>query len=246
MARKHFKKLPARTLLDSYFNPSAGQIPVLFLDSSAVIDIERIVRMPEITKTYPHPSQSASLILSGLEQVSGTLAFCPEILYEIRTHHQNHRINGRREISDGVMTFINSRIHRSKQVTDVSQTFLDVDDDAHYALKQSVYDACLVANKGKKTDIDAISFPDFRLLMHVVSLAAHSSRLARQRVQQLGNVPGIIEGTYRLGLLSSDSHIYRTLDHFLDHDERGIRFKDYLQPFNARNMDFVDLLKHEC
>ena len=34
--------------------------------------------MPEITKTYPHPSQSASLILSGLEQVSGTLAFFPD------------------------------------------------------------------------------------------------------------------------------------------------------------------------
>jgi hypothetical protein len=241
MARKSRKKPSLLKMLDRYFHPSAGQIPVLFIDCSTIIDLERASWNPQLTKELGDPSyEVVGNTFSYIKDVSRNIVFTPGIFDEIYHHHKHVRINGRGEISDPLYHLVAANIENSDRILAEVDRYRESEVDVVIDLLERLKCANGVVNRGKKTLKDPISETDLKLLESVVSLAALSSQMAHDRLLKEGDSPEIIGSTYRIGVLSGDSHIYGTLLKFVNNDEMGIRYKDYLHAFNSRDFTLID------
>ena len=92
MANKKVKHL--LPTLDAYFNPSAGQIPLILLDAGTIIDLE-------VEHKEDRSSNKSNLFLNRLRGLA-SIVIPESILNEVTNHHLTVSLNGKPEISKDV------------------------------------------------------------------------------------------------------------------------------------------------
>src|SRR3989344_5934699 len=74
---------------------AGGVMPIVFLDSSAILDIEEDVRKARLNDSHANSDN----FYKPFALVHPNTFVTDEILTEIGNHYKNHLLNGRREIS---------------------------------------------------------------------------------------------------------------------------------------------------
>ncbi|MDP4039925.1 MAG: hypothetical protein Q8P57_05095 [Candidatus Pacearchaeota archaeon] len=173
--------------------------PSIFLDTSAIIDIE--------TELENSPCSSPDFYRSLVNQ-NYPLFVSNEIFKETKGHYENHRVHGRREISERTFDFVKRMNKAYKSL--LSKTIFDPDVDIEL-LGLNVHLAGRVAfEKGhKKCERDEISYCDLKL----VTSALSSRYLLVPSPKKFVVVSGLpIENLNHVVVLSADEHVQATID----------------------------------
>ena len=233
---KNAKKNNLIHTLEQYFSPSAGQTPLVLLDAGTIIDLEIQYKKDRSIKN------ESILFLNRLQDLA-TIVIPKGILSEIESHHQNFRLNDRPEISGHVYGILLNSSQQSRHIIDSAEELYKQNPEVTTlvdTLRYRVREINQEVNRGrksKKTHYDKISGNDLSLTDLAVKLAVQSSFLLHKRVEVEGDVPNVLEGTHRIAVLSSDSHIYKPINELMRCEE-GIRYRDYLMAFNTREYIF--------
>ena len=223
--------------LKSYFTALAepfktgvlGVTPAVLLDTSAIIDLEEVFR-----------KERHSNALEGLRIMSGAVGGDRDLVYlvtgkvadEVSNQHRHHSINGRPMISSETcvttIAFYWDALKNGVDCGDVTPV-----DDLRYNLRKLYAQHA----KGKKWDRDPISQADWSLVDQALCLGWRS----REQLANNINAPDGVEPQpiYQTAVLSSDSHVYNTLDLFLKSTE-GMFFIPFLKPVNVRDYRLVE------
>jgi len=88
----------------------------------------------------------------------------------------------------------------------------------------------------KKTVLDVISEPDMDLIRSALTIAHYS--LDKFKSNQEQKLHKLLKGTYKIALLTSDAHVYTTLNE-LSREAKFAHLKEYLNPINIRKYDLT-------
>ncbi len=220
-----------------YFEPSAGQIPVLLVDTGTLIDFEERAK-EEKSREAPH--RIAGKLFNDIGSLASYVVFPRGIYDEIVEHHCKSKKNGKSEIGEETCNLVRDYSANSEKILEATRF------DYHYSepyknevdkLQELVEHLHREVNGdirgGKKIDRDPISQNDLELLNTAIRFAVKSLFEFRLRQEESGDVASDIEGTYRIAVVSPDSHIYRPLNALITRAE-GVSYRDYLQAFNPR------------
>ncbi len=225
-------------VIHNYFQPSAGQIPVLIVDTGTLIDLEEIAKQK---RSGEAPHKIAGKFFSNLGNMADYVIFTRGIYNEVMEHGCKGRKNGRSEIGKEICDLTERYHHGSKCLLE------ELNFDYHYSesyhvevdkLQEIIKSLHEEVNGGKKggkkvNGKDPISENDLELVNSAIKLAVKSLFEFRLRQEKSGDVPSAIGGTYRTAVISPDSHIYRPINAFITRPE-GVSYRDYLQAFNPR------------
>lgn len=225
-------------VIDKYFKPSAGQIPVLIVDTGALIDFEEQARG---IKSLEAPHKIAGRLFKNIGNLADNVVFPRGIYSEIMDHYCSSKKNGKKEIGDEIFRLVESYKEKSEFLLE------NVGFDYHYSesyrleadrLNEFVKLIHGEVNDGRKGGKklygkDPISENDLELLNVAIKLSIKSLFEFRLHQQESGDVPSAMKGTYRIAVLSPDSHVYKPINTFITSSE-GISYRDYLQAFNPR------------
>lgn len=225
-------------VIDKYFNPSAGQVPILMIDTGTLIDLEEYAKRSGFHRA---PHKTAGEFFSQVCDLARCVVFPRGVYREIEEHHSKSFKNGKPEIG--------------KEIYDIACAYNEVSKDLleetaflyHYSvpyrdevnkLQEIVEILHREVNGGRKGEKkvngkDPISNNDLEFLNSAVRLGVKSLFQFRLNQNESGDMPAAIDGTYRIAVLSPDSHIYKPLNIFITRPE-GVSYRDYLQAFNPR------------
>jgi len=229
------KKMELGDTLENYFRPSIGQIPVIIIDTSTVIDLEEKSR----DLSQRASGELASALLEDLAKLSRYVVVPENILNEISMHHTRGVKNGRPEISRRLYDSICKYAASSKKIIVEADEFLVSHSlyseifESLCSLAKKLHDEINEGKKLKKIKRDPISTADLELINISLKLAVKSSAYLHDKIKEKGDVPEVLKDTYRIATLSADSHVYRPINHLLETPE-GLRYRDYLFAFNTR------------
>ncbi len=229
------KKIELGDALENYFSPSIGQIPITIIDTSTVIDLEEKSR----DLSHRASGELASALLEDLAKLSHYVVIPDNILYEIKRHHLNGTKNGRPEISRALYDSICGHAASSEKIIVDAGKFLEF--NRAYSetfenlsfLAEKLHDEINEGKKLKKIRRDPISTADLELINLSLKLAVKSSAHLDKKVAEKGDVPDVLKDTYRIAVLSADSHIYKPINKILETSE-GLNYRNYLFAFNTR------------
>ena len=227
-------------VLDRYFHPSAGQVPVLVMDTGFLIDLEEQAR--DLRAGAPH--EVAGEMLAEVGNLAQYVVIPQGIHTEITAHHLNTRKNGKLEIGKEIYSHVQRYAETSRGLVD------DLAYDYHYfdsyreevdklqAVIEMLHKEVNGGRKGeKKTNgKDPISKNDLDLINTALRFAVKSAFKFRQYKTEKGDEPHAMKGTYRIAVLSPDCHIYKPINTLTTREE-GVSYRDYLQAFNTRDYD---------
>jgi hypothetical protein len=226
--------------LESFFCASSpyakelGIIPVVVLDTSAIMDIE---------KAFVKSGKKTGAV--GLEQIAnsarglGRVKFVvtDRVTQECANHHYHLSSNG---YCNGLGDLVFSAVrgfNMSAKENDLLLRHSDLElpgfDDLRYELRETFSSTIT----GKKANEDPISMTDLDIVDASVFLAYLSAQRFTENLKQ-GDVPPL-EGIYRVVTLSSDAHVNKSLNLFLSSPD-GARYLDYLRPVNVREYFLVE------
>jgi len=138
----------------------AGENPLVFLDTGAIIDFEREIDRWKLAGLKISPVEFYKELF---KRIGRTPVYVTEHIYnESMVHNQHHVINGKREISDGTIDFI-SGLH-----SDYCSFLRDVQNNPYFYdnLRYHTYWAGKMAfdKYHKKNCLDPMSFADRELV----------------------------------------------------------------------------------
>lgn len=233
MSKRRKSKNELVEVLKGYFSPSAGQVPVLLVDTGALIDLEERAR--EERSGAPH--KVAAELFKELGSLAEYTLFPVGIYNEIEQHHLKSRKNGRPEIGNEMYEAVRQYRESSSELlgrvqfdyfySELYKNEVDRLQEAVNGIHREVNSAKKVAGK------DSISENDLELINTALRLSVKSAFEFRLHQKNEGDVPDAIEGTYRVAVVSPDSHIYKPLNTLITRPE-GVSYRDYLQAFNTR------------
>lgn len=196
--------------------------PVLIFDTSAVIDLEQ-----DAQRKYGF--KRSHEFLDTLKQVTGASFIFPErVKEELDLHQKYHSVSGRPEISAKTLEKILAFASKENQGVDL---FLDEHkekvDGALYFTRLLQQQCC----NGKKLKRDPISKVDWDVIDTAISWGMFAEDSYRQNMTAQSVNP--FQGVPRISVLSSDSHIYWTLERLFGEPE-GVALESHLKPINPR------------
>ena len=198
----------------------------LIFDTSALIDLEQ-----DAQRRYGF--KRSHTFLDTLQQVTGASFILPrEVREELEIHYKHHLVSGRPEISSH--TF--SKIERMPTADEELETYLasqqeEVDNVQYFTrLLQQRY--C----NGKKATLDPISPADWSVIDTALLWGMFAKNTYTKNLATASTTP--FQGVPRVAVLSSDYHIYWTLERAFEESE-CVELGSHLKPFNVRLYDLV-------
>jgi hypothetical protein len=221
LARGHFKK--RLECIESAIS-NAGDYPVVFLDTGAIILWENWLRKLrsadsslDTEKFFNELNLIASRTNSNIYVPSG-------ILEEIESHNKNNRINGFAEISDDAFNYARNFNQRYSDFLEFTKNFRDpgkIKLDTYWVTK-------FCFEKGhKKNEIDPVSLSDRELISS--ALLSRYAYVSETEMYPEKRVTGSV-------IFSTDSHISRAIEVLTDRDREFIeKYSD--QIFGYEGLD---------
>ena len=232
---KERRKIELGDALERYFKPNIGPIPIMIVDTSTIIDLEEKARGFS-TRAY---GKVASVLLSDLAKPINYVIIPQEVMHETENHHRHSIKNGRPEISKEMYASLLGYASHSKNLIDETKEFFK-DSKEHSeifknleSLAKNLHKEINEGKKKKKTERDPLSETDMGVIGLSLKFAIKSSAHLHEEVSEKGEIPEVLRGTYRIAVLSADSHIYKPINKILETSE-GFPYRDYLFAFNTR------------
>ncbi|MBT4651647.1 hypothetical protein HOC13_03950 [Candidatus Woesearchaeota archaeon] len=211
-----------------------GVIPVIVLDTSAIMDIE---------KAFVKSGKKTGAV--GLEQIAesargmGKVKFVvtDRVTQECADHHYHLSSNGYRNgLGDIIFSAVrgfNLTARDENLLFRYNTSELSGFDEMRYGLRE-LFSSTIT---GKKAEQDPISPTDLDIIDASMFLAQKSAEQFAENIKQDNGSP--LENVYRTIVLSSDAHVNKALNLFLSSPD-GARYLDYLRPVNAREYFLVE------
>lgn len=232
MSKKR-KRIELGYALDNYFSPNVGQIPIMIVDTSTIIDLEEKAR-----GFNSHAAEKvASALLTDITKLARYIVIPKNIFNEIEKNHRQRTKNSRpligKEIYNQVLAYIkDSRefVSQTDEFFKKSQIHTGIFNKLKERLKE-LNGEINYGKKGKKIKDDPMSEADMNVMESAIKFAIKSSAYLESRIE--AQYQNLVEGTYRVAVLSGDSHIYRPLKRIIEIPE-GLRYRDYILALNTR------------
>jgi len=234
--------------MKSYFNglASLGMKPLIILDTCAIIDLELATRK-QINFGYKRGNEFVHKLNSLLS--NSNLVIPDKIMREIE-NHKNCHISGTPEISEktydllvasskGIPEDVKSYVKDANKTyeTNFGEGILksspsDLDSKLYLANWFLHSNKCNLSNK--KFVLDIISTPDLDLIKIALTIANFSAH--KFKLNEKNGLHKLLKETYKIAILSSDAHIYKTLN-ALSREPEFAHLKEYVNPINVRKYD---------
>jgi hypothetical protein len=195
--------------------------PVLIMDTSAIIDLEQAFqRQYGLRRSYQFIDQ--------LQESAGgqPLIIIPDGVKEEVHNHKDYIVSGRPEISQQTIERIvqcTSGIHDLRPFMRTERC-----DGIRYFLRL-MYHAGM---NGKKRHRDPISFEDWEIIDTAVALGMLGEEQFARQCRAGEENPN--RGCYKTAVLSSDRHVYWTIEEAFRHPE-CVELANYLMPIHVRD-----------
>ena len=229
-------KIELGDALERYFRPYIGQVPIMIVDTSTIIDLEEKAKRFS-TRSF---GEVAKILLTDLAKSIKHFIVPSRVLKEVGDHHKYCIKNGRPEISREMYAAICNYAKESRDIVNKTEEFFRTSSpysaifDDLELLAKNLHNEINCGKKEKKIKRDPLSDTDMEVITLSFKFAIKSSACLDEKVAEKGDVPDVLKGTCRIAVLSADSHIYRPINKILE-TSAGLNYRNYLFAFNTRD-----------